>query len=78
MTSKTMQLSDLPPYLVVSLNRSEMLRDEEGECYLVKNRTQVSITSEDLDLAGFCDPLWASGDERYKLCGFVQHMGGYS
>ena len=78
MTSKTTQLSDLPPYLVISLNRSQILQDEGGSCYFVKNQSPVSITSEGLDLANYCDPLWASGDETYKMCGFVQHVGGLS
>ena len=78
MTSKTTQLSDLPPYLVVALNRSQILQDEHGDCYLVKNQTRVSIISETLDLANFCDPLWASGDEKFSICGFVQHVGDSS
>ena len=78
MTSKTTQLTDLPPYLVVALNRSQMFKDQKGECFLAKNQTRVSITSEELDLANFCDPLWAPSDTTYSLRGFVRHIGDSS
>ena len=69
--SKTYRWTELPDYLVVTLNRTQQLSVDR----FVKNRAKVSISTSSLNVADFCDQSCDSGRHLYSICGLVQHVG---
>lgn len=75
LTSKTYRLSDLPQYLLVTINRFQVVEGRRGRSYVMKNRAKISVATDDLDLTDICDPSCASPSKSYSICGMVEHRG---
>ena len=71
LTSKAYRLTELPEYLMVTLNRTQLL----GVNDYVKNEANVRFSTDGLNVADFCDQSCDSGHQSFSICGLVQHEG---
>ena len=74
LVSKAYRFTELPEYLVVTLNRTSQ-RDVLGDNRYVKNGAKVSISTDNLNVADFCDQSCNHEGQSYSICGLVQHAG---
>ena len=74
-SGKALQMTEVPPYLIVLLNRTKVYIDKKFNVQLGKNKTRVPIPIEVIDLSDSCSPKEPSDKKSYAVRGVGIHKG---
>ena len=74
-TSQALQMTKIPRYLIVMLNRTKYCLDKKGGIQYGKKKTIVQIPQEVIDLSGYCSSKVPSDKKSYAVRGVAVHKG---